>query len=221
MPNTRTYLDITLPFSDRLPVWPGDTPVTVNRSTGVSTVSELRMSSHVGTHVDAPAHFEPQGATIDQLPLDALIGPAWVAHIPGAGLVRAELLDRCRIPAGIERLLLRTDNSLPKPHNHGTQGQAIPFDRGYVALDPSAGDWLLARGIRLVGIDGPSVDPFNSGNFDVHRMLLANRVVIIENLLLAGVMPGSYRLICLPLRFEGGDGAPARVVLEQSFSQEK
>ncbi len=218
MPNTATYLDITLPFSDRLPIWPGDTPVTVNRSTGVSTVSEIRMSSHVGTHVDAPAHFMTRGATVDQLPLDILIGPTWVAHIGSVGLVTAELLDRCPIPAGIERLLLRTDNSLPKPENRATGGKALPFDKNYVALDPMAGGWLLAKRIRLVGIDGPSVDPFGSEDFAVHRMLLANKIVIIENLMLADVKPGGYRLICLPLRYEGGDGAPARVVLEQPFS---
>lgn len=217
MPNTSAYLDITLPFSDQLAVWPGDPPVTVSRSTGISTVSELRMSSHVGTHVDAPAHFMPQGETVDLLPLDVLIGPAWAAHIQRAGLVTAELLDRCRIPAGVERLLLRTDNSLPKHKIRAIQGKPRPFDKNYIALDPTAGGWLLEKRIRLVGIDGPSVDPFGSEDFVMHHMLLANKVVIIENLMLTDVRPGDYRLICLPLRYEGGDGAPARVVLEQSL----
>ena len=221
MPNSSAFLDVTLPFSEQLAVWPGDIPVTVNRSTGIATVSELRMSSHVGTHVDAPAHFMPQGSTVDQLPLDALIGPAWVAHIPGASLITAELLDRCNIPAGIGRLLLRTDNSLPSSLGRTATDGVTPFDTNYTALDPAAGEWLLARGIRLVGIDGPSVDPFHSYAFAVHRMLLANKVIIIENLMLAGVEPGGYRLICLPLRYEGGDGAPARVVLERLYKQEK
>ena len=217
MPNASSYIDITLPLSDRLPVWPGDTPLTVIRSTGVSTVSELRMSSHGGTHVDAPAHFLSQGTSVDQLPLDVLIGPTWVAHIHRAGLVTAELLDRCRIPTGVERLLLRTDNSTTIPQGQRAERGARPFDKHYVALDPTAAGWLLANQIRLVGIDGPSVDPFNSQDFVVHHVLLANKVIIIENLALAGVKPGAYRLICLPLRYEGGDGAPARAVLEYSF----
>lgn len=221
MPNTHAFLDVTFPFSEQLPVWPGDIPVTVNRSTGVSTVSELRMSSHVGTHVDAPAHFIPQGSTVDQLPLDVLIGPAWVAHIPDTSLITAELLDRCNIPAGVVRLVLRTDNSLPGSLVRTASDGVTPFDTYYTALDPAAGEWLLARGIRLVGIDGPSVDPFHSDGFTVHRMLLANKVIIIENLMLASIEPGRYRLICLPLRYEGGDGAPARVVLEQLHQEEK
>jgi len=220
MPNTSAYLDITFPFSEQLAVWPGDIPVTVNRSTGIATVSELRMSSHVGTHVDAPAHFMPQGSTVDQLPLDALIGPAWVAHIPGASLITAELLDRCNIPAGIGRLLLRTDNSLQDSLGQTARDGVTPFHTDYAALNPGAGEWLLARGVRLFGIDGPSVDPFHSHVFAVHRMLLANQVIIVENLMLAGIEPGSYRLICLPLRYEGGDGAPARVVLEHLCEQE-
>lgn len=221
MPDVPIYFDITLPFSDQLAVWPGDTPVIINRSAGVSTVSELRMSSHVGTHVDAPAHFIPQGSTVDQLPLDILIGPAWVAHIPGTSQITAELLDLCNIPAGVERLLLRTDNSLPKWLGQAARTGVTAFDTNYTSLDSAAGGWLLASGIRLVGIDGPSVDAFHSDAFVVHRMLLANHVIIIENLMLAGIEPGGYRLICLPLRYEGGDGAPVRAVLEQHFEQKR
>jgi arylformamidase len=221
MLNTCRFIDITLPFSERLPVWPGDTPVTVVRSTGTATVSELRMSSHVGTHVDAPAHFLPQGMTLDQLPLDVLIGPAWVAHVPRATVITADMLDRCHIPAGVERLLLRTDNSVPKSQDRHPQPGSGHFNQEYVALDPTGGGWLLEKRIRLIGIDGPSVDPFSTPAFAVHRMLLANQVVLVENLALADVKPGSYRLICLPLRYEGGDGAPARVVLEQSFRKER
>lgn len=219
MPNASAYLDVTFPFSDQLAVWPGDMPVTVNRSTGISTVSELHMSSHVGTHVDAPAHFIPQGSTVDQLPLDVLIGPAWVAHIPGTSQITAQLLDLCNIPAGVGRLLLKTDNSLPRSLGRILPDRAAAFDTHYTALDPTAGEWLLARGIRLVGIDGPSVDPFDSDTFALHRMLLANEVIIIENLVLADIEPGGYRLICLPLRYEGGDGAPARVVLERRHNE--
>jgi arylformamidase len=165
------------------------------------------MSSHVGTHVDAPAHFFPQGQTVDQLPLEALIGPAWVATVDQAEIIAADELDRAGIPAGVERLLLRTRNS----------AGAFPstaFDEDFVGLDSTAGEWLLGRHIQLIGIDGPSVDPFASGEFAVHRLLLAHQVIIVENLRLHDVGPGRYRLMCLPLAYEGGDGAPVRAVLE-------
>jgi arylformamidase len=199
-------IDITLPFTERLPVWPGDARVQIERTTDVATVSELRMSSHVGTHLDAPAHFFPQGRTVEQIPLETLIGPCWVADVSRAKVIASETLEQARIPAGVERLLLRTGNS----------GHALSsaFDKYYVALDASAGGWLLSRHIQLLGVDGPSADLFTAHDYPVHRLLLANKVVIVEYLNLRDVKPGRYRLICLPLRYEGGDGAPARAVLE-------
>ena len=208
------FIDITQPLSAALAVWPGDTPVEIRRTVGdVSTVSELRMSSHVGTHVDAPAHFYRAAATVDQMSLDALIGPAWVAALPEADCVTASALEQAGIPADAERLLLATRNSLTWQRQAATGAHA--FDPSFVALDPSAASWLNRRGIRLLGIDGPSVDSFDSDGFPVHHALLSAGVVIIENLLMAGVTPGPYRLICLPLLYEGGDGAPARVALER------
>lgn len=208
------FIDITRPLSAALAVWPGDAPVEIRRTVAdVSTVSELRLSSHAGTHVDAPAHFYRNAATVDQMPLDALIGPAWVAALSDADRVTASILENAGIPADAERLLLATRNALTWNRQAATGAHA--FDPSFVALDPSAADWLNRRGIRLLGIDGPSVDPFESDAFPVHRALLSAGVVIIENLLLGGVTPGPYRLICLPLLYEGGDGAPARVALER------
>lgn len=204
-------IDVTVPFSERLPVWPGDSPVQILRSTGVAAVSELRMSSHAGTHLDAPAHFFPAGRTVDQLPLETLIGPAWVAACDTVQTVTAAELDRASIPSGVERLLIRTRNS-------AATASPTAFDRDFAGLDPTAGAWLLDRRIRLVGVDGPSVDPFASDDFAVHRLLLANEVIIVENLRLRDVSAGWHRLICLPLAYEGGDGAPVRAVLEKLSS---
>jgi arylformamidase len=209
MSNASRFIDITMPLSPSTPVWPGDAEVNVRRSVGVAVVSELRMSSHAGTHVDAPAHFIRNGGAVDRIALDTLIGPAWVARVSNATAVTADLLERAMVPRQAERLLVATDNTR-------TSGPHAPFDRNYVAFDQSAAEWLLARRVRLVGIDGPSVDPFVSNRFDAHRALLAKGVVIVENIALHGVKPGAYRLICLPLRFEGGDGAPARAVLEMT-----
>lgn len=207
MSDDAAFIDITLPFSERLPVWPGDVHVRVTSTTNVSTVSELVMSSHAGTHLDAPAHFLRQGRTVDELPLDDLIGPVWVADLTGNGVVTAESLDRCAVPLDVERLIVKANPS--QPDNNGI------FNEHFISLDTSAAEWLLARRIRLVGLDAPSVDPFGTPDFPVHQLLLGENVVIVENLSLTQVRAGAYRLICLPLRYEGGDGAPVRAVLQR------
>jgi arylformamidase len=201
----RTLIDVTLPISDQLPVWPGDPPIHVTHvSEGLPVVSGLSMSCHAGTHVDAPAHFLPGGAGVDGLPLDVLVGPAWVARFVGRAPLTASMLAGVAIPPGTVRLLIRSDNS---------DGVVEAFDRDFVALAPDAAAWLLDRGIRLVGIDGPSIEAYDAPDDPVHRTLLAAGVIIVENLALAGVSPGAYELICLPLPIAGSDGAPARVVL--------
>jgi arylformamidase len=213
MPQTSRFIDITQPFSSSLPVWPGDTPVVTHRAYGVSTVSELRMSSHVGTHVDAPAHFLRGAGTVDTMSLDVLIGPAWLISLPDVSVITAAHLEAAGIPRGAERALIATRNSALWQERHAAK--QLGFDPGFVSLDPSAADWLVARGVRLLGIDAPSVDPFGAEGFPVHHILLGAKVAIIENLALAGVAPGLYGLICLPLLYQDGDGAPARVLLER------
>ena len=204
----RTLIDVTLPISDKLPVWPGDLPVHVTRvSDDLPMVSGLSMSCHAGTHVDAPAHFLPGGAGVDALPLAVLIGPAWVVRFAGRGPLTASMLDEVAIPTGTVRLLIRSDNS---------DRVVEAFDSDFVALAPDAAAWLLDHGIRLVGIDGPSIEAYDAPGDPVHRALLAAGVIIVENLALAGVAPGAYDLTCLPLRIVGCDGAPARVVLATS-----
>jgi len=164
------------------------------------------MGSHAGTHVDPPAHFIPGGATVDELPLGVLMGPVWVTHLAGPGPLTAALLEAAAIPLGPTRLIIRTDNSARMDTNP-------TFDPDFVALAPDAAAWVLARGIRLVGIDGPSIEPYKSSGEPVHHTLLGAGVIIVENLALAGVAPGAYQLVCLPLRIANGDGAPARAVL--------
>lgn len=196
-----------MPLSERLAVWPGDPPVGIARLGGeLPAVSGLSVSSHTGTHVDAPAHFVRGGTTVDLLPLERLVGRAWVACLPGPGPITAAAMVAAGIPQGTERLLIRTDNS-----NRAEAGTI--FDPGFVALAADATDWLLAQGVQLVGIDGPSIEPFIAPGEPVHRALLAAGVVIVEGLALAGIATGAYELICLPLRIAGCDGAPARVVL--------
>ena len=202
--------DISRPLSAQLPVWPGDPPVEIARlGTGAGSepsVSRVCLSSHAGTHVDPPAHYLRDGTTVDRLPLDVLVGPAWLAHLAGPSHVTATALAAAGIPAGTQRLLLRTANS-DAPLN------PADFDPSFIGLTEDAARWLLAAGIRLVGIDGPSIEPFESPGDPGHRLLLGAGVIIVEGLVLAGVSPGPYQFYCLPLPIAGGDGAPARAVL--------
>lgn len=196
-------IDITRPISPDTPVWPGDPPVVVERVARVEVgdpadVSRLQLGTHTGTHVDPPAHFLPGGDTVDQLPLDLLVGPALVADLSEAPEVDADALEALALPAGTTRLLLKTG-----PEDGGaTTG----------ALTPAGARWLVEHGVRLVGVDTLSIEP-DTDEYPVHHILLGAGVVIVESLDLSAVSAGGYQLVCLPLRIAGGDGAPARAVL--------
>jgi arylformamidase len=204
----RQILDVTRPISNHLPVWPGDPPVVIERIADNPAVSRISMSSHAGTHIDPPAHFFPDGITVDQLPLDLLVGPAWLVRFSGPGPITATMLESADIPAGVTRLLICTRNS---------DGPVITaFDEQFVALAPDAAQWVIARGVRLVGIDGPGIGPYAEDvSTAVHLSLLEAGVIPLEGLNLAGVTPGAYELMCLPLALADGDGAPARVLLQR------
>jgi arylformamidase len=199
---------ISTPLRDRMAHWPGDPEpriVTVADVGGGDdcTLTTLAMSAHTGTHVDAPAHYLAGGATLDGMPLAALIGPALVVDAGEAPVVELAVLPRRRIRRG-DRVLFRTRNS--------TSGEA--FDHlasEYAWLAGDAARWLAARGVAAVGVDGLSVDPPASA--EAHLALLGAGVWIIEGLRLGGVPAGRYHLVCLPLRLAGAEGAPARAVL--------
>ncbi|MDX9832845.1 MAG: cyclase family protein [Anaerolineae bacterium] len=206
--------DVTVPISERMPVWPGDPPVQIERVSELSggdsfNVSRLHIGSHTGTHVDAPAHFLPQGQTVDRLPLDVLVGPAIVLDMEDVPGKTIQALDLANLhpPRSTRRLLLRTRNS-----NLWADRQT-EFEPEYVHLDPKAASWLVQRGIRLVGLDYLSVEAFQSATHNVHRILLEAGLVVVEGLDLSNVPAGPCQLVCLPLKIEGGDGAPARVLV--------
>ncbi len=213
-----TIYDLTLPISPHLAVWPGDPPVEIVREMDVAqgdpfNLTRLNISAHTGTHMDAPRHFLPTGAPIDQLPLDRLMGPAWVAEVEGGkteerGLVTAATLDGLALPRDVSRLLLKTANS-----EQWTRPLTPAFDPDFVALDASGADWLVQRGIQLVGIDYLSIERGDDEAFPVHTALLRAGVVILEGLNLAHVPSGPYHLIALPMKIADADGAPARVIL--------
>jgi arylformamidase len=149
------------------------------------------------------------GYGADRLPLDAMLGACHVLRFEGPGHIGAAWLERQTIAASARRILFRTRNS-----ERWRRGETT-FDKGFCALDETAGRWLAARDVVLVGIDYLSIEPFGSGpkGHPVHKALLGKGAVIIEGLDLHDVEPGDYEIACLPLKILDGDGAPARVVL--------
>jgi arylformamidase len=174
-----------------------------------ANVSRLHLSSHTGTHVDAPSHFLTQGLTVDRLPLELLVGPALVIDVEPVETLAISPLELASVnfPRDATRILLRTRNSLL------WEGRVFEFERNYVHLSPKAAEWIVRRGIRLVGVDYLSVEGLNTTEHRVHHILLEAGVVIVEGLDLSRVPPGPCQLFCLPLKVEGADGAPARVLV--------
>jgi arylformamidase len=202
-------IDISLPITREMPVWPGDprpelTPMAGLEVDGVQ-VSRLVLGTHTGTHLDAPRHFIPGGRTIDSLDLGALVGLCRVLEVAGAeGHIARADLRRFTLQRG-DRVLFKTRNS------HQPAGQ--PFTPDFVALAPSAADYLCDQGVQLVGIDGPSVDAWDARDFPCHKRLLGADILLVENLVLRSVMPGIYGLIAVPLKLTGADGCPVRALL--------
>ena len=206
-------IDISLPLHPALPAWPGSSGFRLIHTARLeagdqANVSRLECEVHFGTHIDAPSHFLDQGKSVDQLQLEIMIGPAIVANLPDCRAVSAKDLEDMDLPPRTERLLLRTSNS-----RLWTAGEKC-FRQDYVALIEDAARWIVARGIRLLGVDYLSVQRFGDGP-EVHRILLQAGIVVLEGLNLDAVASGDYELICLPLKLVGAEGSPARAVLRR------
>lgn len=205
--------DITVTITPSLPVWPGDPPVALTQPAHLArgdayTLTRLDISAHTGTHLDAPAHFLAGGVGVETLDLNVLIGPALVVDARGRGHLTANALEALAIPPGVQRLLLRTDNSALWQRN------LTSFAEDFVAIAPSGAAWLVEHGVKLVGIDYLSVAPFDD-SVPTHQILLGAGVIAVEGLDLRAIEPGAYQLICLPIKIHGADGAPCRAVLVQ------
>jgi len=206
----RTY-DITLTISPEMIVWPGDPSVNVKRLSSIASgdnanVSQISMSCHTGTHVDAPDHFLNNGKTVESLSLELLIGRAYVLHLPDVNLITASVLMDADIPPRTRRLLFKTRNS-----DYWANGNK-EFQTDFVGLSVDAAELLVDRNVKVVGIDYLSIAPFKQGK-PVHTILLDAGVVVIEGLDLSHVSQGRYTLHCLPLKLGGADGAPTRAIL--------
>jgi arylformamidase len=207
-------IDISVPMHPRLPVWPGNRPVSIEHlqsmtSGAVANVTHLSTNSHTGTHIDAPLHFVDGAKTTEEIPLNKLIGTCQVLDFQGKTKINADDLAKSGILPGTEKLLFKTDNSrLWDDLSH-------PFYEDYCALTADAAQWAVDHQIHLVGIDYLSIQLYHDPP-DTHVILLSNEVVILEGIDLRQVRPGAYRLLCLPLKIMGVEGTLARAVLEEN-----
>ncbi|NJN93366.1 MAG: hypothetical protein HC875_04385 [Anaerolineales bacterium] len=201
--------DITRTINPTLAVWPGDTPFSVEVVTAIKdgssiNLTTLTMSSHMGTHVDAPYHFLDDDLTIEAVPLEAYLGPATVVTVQreAGPLVPADFpgLDW----SGVKRLLV---------HSIASDKPVDQFPTEFVYPSPELAELMARHGVVLFGSDAPSMDDMDSQTLPGHKALRRHRIAILEGLLLTGVPDGVYELIALPLKIEGGDGSPVRAVL--------
>ena len=210
-----TIYDISLTISPDLPTWPGDPALKLEQIASMdkgadANVTHISAAVHLGTHVDAPHHFLNDGRTVEQLPLSVLTGPCYVMQLPdGVEAITAEVLERMELTFDFKRILFGTSNS------HWWAKGETKFQTDFVAITEDGAEWLVNRGVQLVGVDYLSVAPY-SDSAPTHTVLLNAGVVIVEGLNLSQIPRGFYDLYCLPLKIADSDGAPARAILIQA-----
>lgn len=203
----KQFIDISPPITERIAVWPGDAPFRRKVALRIADGSNIDLSAiettvHLGAHADAPSHYVAGGDDIARRPLELYYGPCQVVRVDvarGERVLPAHLRDEVRAP----RVLLRT----------GTFPDPTAWNSDFASLSPALIDHLAARGVVLVGIDTPSVDPFDDKVLETHQALARHGVANLEGLVLDHVPPGVYTLIALPLPLVGADASPVRAVL--------
>jgi len=210
-PKSQVY-DISVTLRTGGLIYPGNHPISITSQQAISkgagaNVSRLDLGSHSGTHVDAPKHFFDDGAGVDEMSLDVLMGPCRLLAFADAVTSIGEAELKAHDLAGVTRVLLKTRNS------SWLASGSTEFHPDYTYVAPDGAEYLAALGVQLVGVDYLSVEQFHSGHHRTHRTLLDRGIVIVEGLLLSDPPAGDYELVCLPIKFAGLDGAPARAVL--------
>lgn len=202
--------DISQALRPELPVWPGDTPFHAERRWSLGpdspvNVSAFTVSTHAGAHADAPLHYDADGAAIDAVSLGPYLGRCLLVdarhHWPR---IEAAFIE-AHVPEGTQRVLFRTYDRFPFDH----------WEESFTAVHADAIDLLAARGARLIGIDGPSLDPQSSKTMDAHHAVRRAHMRVLEGLVLDAPPPGEYELIALPLLLQGLDASPVRAVLRE------
>lgn len=200
--------DISQTLRVGLPVWPGDTAFDLKRTWAMGpgvpvNVSALTFSTHSGTHTDAPFHYDAAGMTIDAVDPARYLGPAQVVDARGSGPHVTSQHVLPQLANGIERVLIRTYERAPQEN----------WDEAFCAVDAALIDALAARGVKLIGIDTPSLDPQASKTLDAHLAVARHGLAILEGLVLDAVPFGTYELIAVPLKIAGADSSPVRALL--------
>lgn len=201
------WIDISMPLHNGMAVWPGDTPfqykLDATYEDDGANVGQIQLSLHAGTHIDAPYHYDPNGKAIDSLPLQLFMGPVYIAEFLDIDQITVADLQRAAIPFG-ERIFFKTKQAW-----HPTQ-----FNESFTTLSSEAIRFLKEQGVRLIGIDSPSVDPFES-KLEAHFACREEDIYIIENLRLEQVEQGEYDFIGLPLYIRGADASPIRALVKK------
>ena len=205
------WIDITVTLHNGMVCWPDNLPFQIRRKSDMAqgemyNLSEVSLGVHTGTHMDAPAHFVREGKSIDQIPLDIVVGRVRVIEIKDGESIKPEELKQHNIQRG-ERILFKTRNS-----SKAWKTDDFATDAVYVSTE--AGHFLAERGVKLVGIDYLSVAGYEVNAIEVHQALLAGGVWLLEGLDLSQVEPGWCDLFCLPLKIAGSEAAPARAILK-------
>lgn len=206
----RPWFDVSVTLRDGMVHWPGDPECRIQRVNrmedgAVCNLTHLTMSAHTGTHMDAPRHFIADGLTMEQMPFDAVIGRCRVFEFDSTDQITADDLRKLKFSPG-QRVLFKTRNS--------TRSWAMPeFDKDFISIRQDAAQYLVDQKVMTVGVDYLSIGGYGKDVVETHQIMLGAGLWVIEGLNLAAIKPGYYNLICLPLKIEGADGAPCRVVL--------
>ncbi|KZE67699.1 kynurenine formamidase [Fictibacillus phosphorivorans] len=201
--------DISMPLYKGVPGWPGDTPYSFDlawtkEDSGSVNVGKVEMSIHTGTHVDAPYHFEDNGEKVIELPLERYVGKAFVMDVTSVKEITLEHLKN-KLPNGTTRVLFKTNC---------WQDRTV-FPKQIVPISSEAVPFLKSCGVKLIGVDMPSVDPLDSKELRAHHALYKHNIHILEGLVLDEVPEGDYELIALPLPLQDADGSPVRAILKE------
>ena len=207
-----TIYDISLTYTEDLPTWPGDPTIQLKQISSIkkgdlANVTQLSMSVHAGTHIDAPDHFLGNGKTVEDIPMELMVGTAAVVEIPSREIITAADIQAAQIPDDVKRILIKTSNS-----EYWASGNK-KFQEDFIAPDREAAKILVEMGMEVIGVDYLSVGGFHADGTEIHQALLNAGIWIIEGLDLKRAQPGKVQLICLPIKVAGGDGAPARALV--------
>ncbi len=219
----KEWIDISVEMRDGMVHWPGDPECKVSLfvklgdpipgqpgKTIPCNLTQMSLSAHTGTHMDAPRHFIKDGRTMESLPLEAVVGPCRVIELKHKEAITVEELKPYKLKKG-ERVLFKTRNSTKS----WKMAKTSVFDEKFIYIPASTAQYLVDCGIQTVGVDYLSVGGYMKDGVECHQILLGAEVWIIEGLNLAKIKPGKYDLICLPLKILGADGAPARAILKK------